>query len=155
MFFRRKKEKKTRRQRAAQTFHAAVGTETHKAALDIISMPGKVRQRRNSGDDPKMLKSLTFQELLQCWAIPAAKVGYLKKVLTFEIIALFIPLCLALWGIADGLHKGSTIQIVGGVVFGGIILMGMAHRLHWLYILKLQKYLTFKDFITGAWEENE
>ena len=150
MFFKRKKKKKSRKERAVGLFKGLVGTKTHAAAYDIIKSPKDLADRRKEvGEHVDTLKSLTHDELLQYWNIPKDKVKRLRRMLALEIIGLLPLLFLCGWGIVYGLYDKNAVAIIGSATTALICVISMMQRHRWLKIVSGEPYHTFREYLVG------
>ncbi len=155
MLFKKKKEKLSRKEKAASVFKAGFGTKAHKAGWSLIrTFPETLRRQRAGSEDPDELRSLTFEELMEKWQIPRDKVPYLKKVLSLEIAAYLLLAILGFSGLVYRFFNpdyGITAVILG-VLVGTAAFLQLFLRHHWFLILSRQKYQTFREYLFGSFK---
>lgn len=128
----------------------AVGWDSIKSAGKIIFMPLEfLDQRKKSGDDPKFLKKMSFEELMNHWKIPVEKVDVLIRHIKIEK---YLWIMLALFGSIYPLSIVITQDFIWyGFVMGSFLaLIGILNALlrnHYINILTKKRYITFKDYI--------
>ncbi len=145
---------KKRKEKIAGAFKKGLGVDAFRAGWSIIRLPVDVlREQRRAGEDPEELKTLSFDDLLDKWEIPAEKVPYLKRVLIAEMTALLL---LASYGFAWFVYSLLTSDYFTGLiglVVGFAAFFHLLLRHHWYSILADRKYQTFKEYIFGGRRE--
>lgn len=155
MFFRRKKKKKSRKERLANSFRQGFSTQTHRSAWSILKSPfDMIRQNRESGEDPAGLKAMSFEELMAHWGIPLDQIPRLKRTLVFEMLAYVGLAALGLYSLGYTLFTpaGGFFSAAFGVLVALIAILQFLFRRHWYTILAKRKYLTFREYILGEEE---
>ena len=152
MLFKRKK-KKSRKERLAGTVKTGIGFEPIKAGWSIIRSPlDIIRQNRKSGEDPELLKEMSFKELMAHWGIPLDKIPRLKRTLIFEMIAYIALTGLGCFSV--GYYFLSPEKRLYSILFGILVILiaivQFLFRHHWYMILARQKYFTFREYLGGG-----
>lgn len=135
-------------------FQSLIGTSTLSAGLSIIKAPLEMfssKKEKKQGDNPELLKKMSFEELMKHWGIPVEEVPRLKKIIGWEMAGFAFLFVLGASNLLYTLfsQKHSITVAIVGVLVAIVGALNFLMRHHWRTILTRKKYITFKDYLTG------
>ena len=129
---------------------AAVGIQEIKRGWNLIgSLVRSLHRPENQPDRAQQLRDMTFDELLDTWNIPKAKVPFLKKMLMLEMGAFLVLTILCLASAIYGVFYSflPLFAVLMGSIVGMIAILQFLCRHHWYTILSEGKYKTFWEYL--------